>query len=175
MTVSLVPPLVILTLCFVGCPCVAGWSWQWQTHFTMGVFLGLCTMLTQLYLTLFALFVSFSQQSGLDGDGLVAAFSFLLFLLFVSPAAIKHSLLEWMDLLLLLTACLTSRPPMSTCFVGSQGVFTIVLLKNRNDIVTEELPLPPMDTQGVNVNDVRVEGIDKAVGGEGGEIQPVNI
>jgi len=50
----------------------------------VGAFIGITVMLSQLYLTLFALFVSFYQQSKLDGDGLVASFSFFLFVLFVS-------------------------------------------------------------------------------------------
>lgn len=50
----------------------------------MGIFLGIVTMLTQFELTLFALFASYSRRTRLDGDGLVASFSFFLFILYVS-------------------------------------------------------------------------------------------
>jgi hypothetical protein len=55
---------------------------QWRTSFHVGIFLGIVTMLTQFELTLFALFASYSHKSKLDGDGLVASFSFFLFLLY---------------------------------------------------------------------------------------------
>jgi len=54
----------------------------WNTHYNVGVFLGMVTLLPTYFFVVFCLFASFSNKSSLDADALLASFSFFLFVLF---------------------------------------------------------------------------------------------
>ena len=56
---------------------------KWEEEFSLGCFMGLCTMVVQYTLVLFAHFVSASKEMETDGDGVVAAFCFMLCLLYI--------------------------------------------------------------------------------------------
>ena len=49
---------------------------KWEEEFSLGCFMGLCTMAAQYTLILFAHFAGASKEVDTDGDGVVAAFSF---------------------------------------------------------------------------------------------------
>ena len=56
---------------------------KWEEEFSLGCFMGLCTMAAQYTLILFAHFTGASKEVDTNGDGVVAAFSFIVCLLYI--------------------------------------------------------------------------------------------
>ena len=56
---------------------------KWEEEFSLGCFMGLCTMAAQYTLILFAHFANASKTVDTDGDSVVAAFSFIVCVFYV--------------------------------------------------------------------------------------------